>query len=201
MQSRQSPDQNEQQQTGSDNALIPISPLSAFACVPVTGRLLSINKQGIPKVHYQTATGIVQTDARFSIVLDVSHIGSDVVLLLPPHHDKTNHQQTKNTKAEQPIIIGVIQSTLSAFINDNSQASEQADTETTVMLDRQKTQQLNAQIDGQSVTISAEHTIKLECGESSITLHKDGKIKIKGKYVISQAKKANRIRGGSVELN
>jgi hypothetical protein len=55
--------------------------------------------------------------------------------------------------------------------------------------------------DGHSVTLSANESIALKCGEASVTLSRDGKVVIRGKHVVTHASGVNRIRGGSVELN
>ena len=51
------------------------------------------------------------------------------------------------------------------------------------------------------LVIEAKKNLALKCGEGSITLRKDGKILIKGKDLVSQAKRTNRIKGGSVAIN
>ena len=51
------------------------------------------------------------------------------------------------------------------------------------------------------IVIEAKKNLTLKCGEGSITLRKDGKILIKGKDLVSQAKRMNRIKGGSVTIN
>jgi hypothetical protein len=51
------------------------------------------------------------------------------------------------------------------------------------------------------LVIEAKKNLTLKCGEGSITLRKDGKILIKGKDLVSQAKRMNRIKGGSVAIN
>jgi hypothetical protein len=55
--------------------------------------------------------------------------------------------------------------------------------------------------DGELVQISAQERIELRCGKATIILEKDGHITIRGTYVTSHASAANRIRGGSVNLN
>ncbi len=57
------------------------------------------------------------------------------------------------------------------------------------------------QLDGKRITIEAEDEIVLRCGPGSITLRKDGKIVIKGTYLLSRSKGANKIRGGAVRIN
>ncbi len=50
-------------------------------------------------------------------------------------------------------------------------------------------------------TIIGEERIELRCGKATIIMEKDGRITIRGTYVTSHASAANRIRGGSVNLN
>jgi hypothetical protein len=51
------------------------------------------------------------------------------------------------------------------------------------------------------VVLSAKHKLTLRCGKSSITLYPNGKIVLKGEYILSDAEGTNRINGGRIELN
>jgi Domain of unknown function (DUF6484) len=77
---------------------------------------------------------------------------------------------------ESPIVVGLIQPNRAA-----------ASVEITV--------------DGRDISVTAQDSITLKCGEASITLNRDGKVVIRGKHVVTQASGVNRIRGGSVQLN
>lgn len=55
--------------------------------------------------------------------------------------------------------------------------------------------------DGERVRVTAEERIELRVGKASLIMEKDGRITIRGSYVVSHASAANRIRGGSVHLN
>lgn len=55
--------------------------------------------------------------------------------------------------------------------------------------------------DGEHVKLTAAERIELRVGKASIVLEKDGHITIRGTYLVSHASAANRIRGGSVNLN
>ncbi|ODT06058.1 MAG: hypothetical protein ABS58_13155 [Mesorhizobium sp. SCN 65-20] len=55
--------------------------------------------------------------------------------------------------------------------------------------------------DGDLVRVVAEERLELRCGKATIIMEKDGHITIRGTYVTSHASAANRIRGGSVNLN
>ncbi|WP_241495985.1 DUF6484 domain-containing protein [Paraburkholderia monticola] len=56
-------------------------------------------------------------------------------------------------------------------------------------------------VDGERLIVSAREQLVLRCGSASITLTKAGKVLIKGTYVSSRSSGANRITGGSVQLN
>jgi hypothetical protein len=51
------------------------------------------------------------------------------------------------------------------------------------------------------MVIEAKESLTLKVGDGSITIRKDGRILIKGKDLVSHASRANRIRGGSVQIN
>lgn len=56
-------------------------------------------------------------------------------------------------------------------------------------------------IEGRDVVLHADGKLTFECGKSSITLHRDGKIELRGTDIISRASSVNRIRGGTILLN
>ena len=49
--------------------------------------------------------------------------------------------------------------------------------------------------------VVASEAISLKCGESSLEMRKDGKVLVKGKDVVSLAKRVQRIKGGTVAIN
>lgn len=52
-----------------------------------------------------------------------------------------------------------------------------------------------------SMIFRADREIVLQCGKSSITLTKAGKILIRGAYILSRSSGVNKIKGGSIQLN
>jgi len=56
-------------------------------------------------------------------------------------------------------------------------------------------------VTGEELHFSAEKQISLTCGKASITLTESGKVIIRGTHLLSRATGANRIQGGSIELN
>lgn len=51
------------------------------------------------------------------------------------------------------------------------------------------------------LVIEAKEALTLKCGDGSITIRADGKVVIKGKDLVSNALRTNRIKGGSVSIN
>jgi hypothetical protein len=52
----------------------------------------------------------------------------------------------------------------------------------------------------QDVALEASGSVTLKCGQGSVTLRND-KVLVKGKEVVSRAKGANQVKGGSVSIN
>lgn len=61
--------------------------------------------------------------------------------------------------------------------------------------------QVEADVDGQRMIVSAKEQLVLKCGKASITLTKAGKVLIQGSYVSNRSSGVMRIKGGSVQLN
>ena len=83
--------------------------------------------------------------------------------------------------AARPIVMGVLRQTESLPL----------DVPGNVQID----------IDGQRMVVSAKEQLVLQCGKASITLTKAGKVLIAGSYVSSRSTGVNRVKGGSVQLN
>ncbi|WP_232229808.1 DUF6484 domain-containing protein [Polaromonas glacialis] len=61
--------------------------------------------------------------------------------------------------------------------------------------------QVEVDADGERLMITANEQLVLRCGKASITLTKAGKVLIRGSYLLSRSSGANRIKGGSVQIN
>ncbi len=51
------------------------------------------------------------------------------------------------------------------------------------------------------LVFEASQQVIIRCGKSSITLYPNGKIALRGEYIVSDAEGVNRIVGGQIELN
>lgn len=60
---------------------------------------------------------------------------------------------------------------------------------------------VEAKVDGRRVVIEGKDEVVLSCGAASITLRKDGRVVVAGRYVEANASGTNRIRGGVVKIN
>lgn len=59
----------------------------------------------------------------------------------------------------------------------------------------------NLKLDGERIVLHAERDIEMRCGEASIVLTRAGKVLIKGEYVLTRSRGANRIKGAHVDIN
>jgi len=60
---------------------------------------------------------------------------------------------------------------------------------------------VEVRLDGEQLMLNARQEIVLRCGKASITLTRAGKVLIRGAYLLSRSSGANRIKGGSVQIN
>jgi hypothetical protein len=56
-------------------------------------------------------------------------------------------------------------------------------------------------VDGERVVIRAEREIELRCGDASIILTQAGKVLIRGNFVLSRSRGANKVQGAFVHIN
>ena len=81
----------------------------------------------------------------------------------------------------QPVVMGILSSKLEV---------------------PQKNEQPIARVhEGREIVLNAKDQLSLVCGDSSITLNRNGKIVVKGTHIVSRATQTNRIKGGSVAIN
>lgn len=59
----------------------------------------------------------------------------------------------------------------------------------------------NLKVDGERIVLRADREIELRCGEASIILTKAGKVLIRGNYVFTRSRGANKIKGAFVDIN
>ena len=87
----------------------------------------------------------------------------------------------------RPLILGVIQRFDDADPNASSLPTRSGS--------------VNVTADGNRLLLTACEEIVLRCGSASITLTAAGKVLIRGDYLLSRSSGANRIKGGSVQIN
>jgi len=56
-------------------------------------------------------------------------------------------------------------------------------------------------IAAREILVDGAEEVSLRCGDSSLTLRKDGKIVLKGNDVLSRASRTNRVKGAAVKIN
>jgi hypothetical protein len=137
----------------------------------VIGLLLNINELGQPLVAYPGNPDETARIARSSAQLTTKDVGCEVALLFEGGDPKL------------PLVIGKIQQTRKTTDQDQDESEN------------------IAELDGESIVLSARQNITLKCGKASITLTRAGKVVIRGAYLLNRSSGVNRIKGGSVQIN
>lgn len=143
----------------------------------VIGKLCKIADHGLSLVDFPQNPGIKPIAARTTIALSADDLGREVVLMF------------EEGDSHKPIVTGLLQPLKQ--IKENGKANGRLTEE----------KPLDVEVDGERLTLTAQKEIVLRCGEASITLTRAGKILLRGTYVLSRASGANRIKGGSVQIN
>ncbi len=69
------------------------------------------------------------------------------------------------------------------------------------MGDGDKQEEPECQVDGKRIVIRGQEEVVLRCGQASISLHRDGKLIVRGIEIHSRALGQNRITGGVIKIN
>ena len=139
----------------------------------VIGILVGITDNDDLLVVYPSNPNETALKAKTTVTLNNTDIGKEVALMFEGGNPK------------QPLIIGRIQNPQE--INKPQQDTEDETTD--------------VEVDGQQITLTGKQSIRLKCGKASITLTKEGKILMRGTYILNRSSGANRIKGGSVQIN
>lgn len=113
-----------------------------------------------------------------------------------PHIDGTDVLVIfEGGKPDRPVITDVIYDTYLGAANSSPETS----TDVEFLSNASRIE--DAVIDGKKMTFDAEEQIEFRCGKSSIVLTRNGKVIIKGAYLLNRSSGVNHIKGGSVKIN
>lgn len=167
------------------------------------GVLSAIDINGSPIVGFPQFPHFKEVAALATIPVLPQNIGRQVALLFTQGTDP------------RPIVIGFLYSPLQQMLDNLLEQSNVA-----IALDEQEDQAVfdasviktpqvknadlqtdTVHVDGKRVVLEGQEEVVLKCGEASITLTRNGKVVIRGKYLLSRSSGVNRILGGSVQVN
>jgi len=153
------------------------TPKPAYVSLPgvLIGKIVAFVPEIGPLVDFPGNPKETPLAARSTVQLENSFKGKEVTLLF------------EGANATKPIITGVLLDQVEPSSKDDAPSVHN--------------NSVVARVDGESLVLKAEEEIVLECGKASITLTKAGKVLIKGEYVLSRSSGANKIKGGSVQIN
>lgn len=159
------------------------------------GRLDELSDGGQALVTYPDNLAVLPIAARSTVQLTPDAVGKEVALLF------------ENGDISCPIVVGVLQNSAEASVaSDNERTTtvhpaDEADDSITIDDHCMTPSDSELIVDGRRIDLQAREQIVLRCGKSSITMTRAGKVIIRGTYVSSKSSGANRIKGGSVQIN
>ncbi len=172
-----------------DNTALSRSPLKAETTElgrVYIGTIKAIDSEGAAVVDFDQNREEQAIKAMSTVAISPQHISRKVALLF------------NNGDYSQPIIMGLIQTTLDTVIdNHQHNVAAQQNTGSTAL----SAPHAELTVNGRKIIIEGKDEVVLKCGDASISLNKQGKITIRGKQILNRATEVNRIMGGSVELN
>ena len=166
------------------------APTSPPAIAPgeiIIGSVTGIDGQGQPLVDYVKNPSGQPLVAMSTLGIAAMHIGRNVALLFA------------NGDPLRPVIMGLIHSPLhDLIVSYDAKAQEQPSSEQAALSSPTVD---DITLDGKRIVLEGKEEVIIKCGEASITLTKEGKILIRGSYLLNRSSGMNRIMGGSVQVN
>ena len=144
----------------------------------VIGVLVGFSDDNAPLVVYGENPTETPVEAQTTVLLEHQHLGKKLALLF------------SGGDPLKPVIIGPMLN--AADLDLRREAKQTSGGEPTPV---------ELVLDGKRLVLTASNELVLKCGESSITLKKNGKILVSGTNLLSRAQFSNRIKGGSVQIN
>lgn len=154
----------------------------------VIGVVAALDAEGEPLVAYVGNESELPVVAKTTVAVSSDAIGREVALLF------------EGGDVTKPIIMGLVcNRSLTARTRTEIPEQETDGISIGKWASREDASELI--VDGERVELRAEKEIVLKCGKSSITMTRAGKVIIRGAYISTRSSGANRIKGGSVQIN
>ena len=145
----------------------------------VVGIVTGINESGLTSVAFACNSSEVPVQAKSVVQLTNRDVGRQVVLMF------------ENGDVNSPVVLGLIQD-----------QSNPAGEELSVIEKDEQTEKIpDTLIIEDASKLTASKGLRLECGESSVTLTSAGKIIVQGNEIVTRSTGCTRLKGLSVELN
>lgn len=146
----------------------------------VVGIVTGINESGLTSVAFACNSSEDPVQAKSVVLVTNRDVGRQVVLMF------------ENGDVNAPVVLGLIQD-----------QSNLAGEEQSVIEKVEHTEEIPETliIEDETPLTASRKELRLECGDSSITLTRAGKIVVQGNEIVTRSTGCTRIKGLSVELN
>ena len=156
----------------SDPGTTPSTTADAAPALDLMGRLI--------RRHAAPAAGIDYGGIVVARLLGMLDGGRSPLVVLPEPAGASGLRARSIVDLHRPIVMGVLR-------HDDDDPATPAP--------------LEVRYDGGRVLLEADTELVLRCGLSRITLRRDGHVEVQGETILTRASGANRLQGGSVQLN
>lgn len=148
--------------------------------------LHDFTQEGSPRVRWSQHPGILQV-AQSLCTLEQKQAGCSVVVSF------------LENDPQQPVILGILHAVplVDAIVEEENELGSSPDIEE----EPTSSHALPVEVDGRAIRLTASEQLELKCGKAHISLSADGKIRIRGGYILNHATGINRIRGAAVQVN
>jgi len=154
----------------------------------VIGVVTGLNSGSEPLVAYSVNESELPVKAKSTVMVSLDDIGREVALLF------------EYGDPGRPIIMGLVCNDVAAHQKPGP-LLEPVTTNLAVGEWSVNDSENELIVDGERIELKASREIVFKCGKASITMTRAGKVIIRGAYISTRSSGANRIKGGSVQIN
>lgn len=153
----------------------------------LVGYIQKINHKEEPEVVFYVDQTMHSYVALSTVPISMNLLGRNVVLAFV------------GGEISRPIVMGLLVKPLGQMPNPTEQEPKLG-AQSFYPADYSSASQTASLEDNISV-VKGKDRVEIKCGAASITLTREGKILLRGKYISSRSSGANRIKGGSILIN
>ena len=155
---------------------VPLGTDKALASQVITGHLQGLDEEG--RILFRAEGG---HEAAVPVAIGMAL--SDALLVPAARNQQRALVVRTSESPARLILIGLVRERVSAAARDAAPG------------------QLELEIDGETIRLTADREIELKCGRASLVLRESGRVILKGTNVVTSSSGPLKIKGATIDLN